>query len=71
MKNDRYVIYKGYTDVEILDTNPEYTNENLVICEFDFEDNEEVAEWFIYEIEPLIKLLNEQNNELEKKGIKI
>lgn len=69
MNNERFKIYRKGGDIQVLDTDTGYTDENLMMFGFDVEDNEEVAKYLAQELEPLVQLLNEQHNELKKRGI--
>lgn len=67
--SEKFVIVVNNCEVSILDTDNDVTDENLEIFSVDFEDNEVVADYIAYELEPLVRVLNEQDKLLKEAGI--
>ena len=67
--SEKFVIAVNNCEVSVLDTDNDVTDENLEIFSVDFEDNEVVADYIAYELEPLVRVLNEQDKLLKEVGI--
>lgn len=65
MEDDRFVIITKRNDVSVVDTECE----NVELLGLYLEDNEEAALYIAAELDPIVRLLNEQNKELKKVGI--
>lgn len=65
MSNERFIIITRRNDVSVVDTECD----NLELLGLMFEDNEEVALYLAEELEPIVRLLNEQDKELKKVGV--
>ena len=69
--SERFVITKNKGEICVLDTGHDLVEEegNALLFSVDLEDNDVVVDYLAYELEPMVRLLNEQAKELEKLGI--
>lgn len=65
VNGDRFVITTNRGTVNVLDTD-NVSGENLQVFYADLEDNEIVAEYIAYELENIVRCLNEQDRIIKK-----